>query len=190
MSDYLDEIWGERSECEECGKMFIPLKDTQDCCSLRCANLASGALERVSIGFCCEVCGRKRAYRDLSCTYEHDYVCKNGCDSPDTGEMDGSEEWSKTHEKVLYKDNVAYRPDGSAVIKEAPVCRFVGLRKAEQTQVLKDVPLYEAPYARESIQFYKVKGAPADSARGFELNRELRRVGQGYTLDRGALLLD
>jgi hypothetical protein len=90
----------------------------------------------------------------------------------------------------LYKDNVAYRPDGSAVIKEVPVCRFVGLHKAEQSQVLKDVPLYEAPYARESIQFYKVKGASADSARGFELNRELRRVGQGYTLDRGALLLD
>lgn len=90
----------------------------------------------------------------------------------------------------LYKDNVAYRPDGGAVIREVPVCRFVGLKTAEQTQVLKDVPLYEAPYARESIQFYKIKRVSAESAQGFELNRELRRVGQGYTLDRRALLLD
>ena len=90
----------------------------------------------------------------------------------------------------LYKDNIAYNDDGSAVIKEVPVCRFTGLKKAEEVQVLKDVPLYEAPYARESIQFYLTKSVNFDTRPGFELNRELRRVGAGYELDRKKLRLD
>ncbi len=90
----------------------------------------------------------------------------------------------------LYKDNLAYNADDSAIIKEVPVCRFTGLRKAEEAQVLKDVPLYEAPYARESIQFYRVKPVNFQTKKGFELNRELRRIGVGYELDRSALLLD
>lgn len=80
----------------------------------------------------------------------------------------------------LYKDNIAYKDDGSAVIKEVPVCRFTGLKKAEEVAVLKDIPLYEAPYARESIQFYLTKPVNFDTKPGFELNRELRRVGAGY----------
>jgi len=90
----------------------------------------------------------------------------------------------------LYKDNIAYNADGSATIKEVPVCRFTGLRKAEEAQVLKDVSLYEAPYARESIQFYRVKPVNFQTKKGFELNRELRRIGAGYELNRAALLLD
>jgi hypothetical protein len=90
----------------------------------------------------------------------------------------------------LYQDNVAYGADDSAVIKEVPVCRFTGLHKAEEAKVLKDVPLYEAPYARESIQFYRVESVRFDTAKGFELNRELRRIGGGFMPDRGRLLLD
>ena len=90
----------------------------------------------------------------------------------------------------LYKDNIAYDADGSAVIKEVPVCRFAGLKKAEEAEVLTDVPLYEAPYARESIQFYRVKPVNFQSKKGFELNRELRRIGAGYQLDRAVLFLD
>lgn len=90
----------------------------------------------------------------------------------------------------LYQDNISYREDGSAIIKEAPVCRFSGLKKAEAAWVLQDVPLFEAPYARESIQFYRTKPVDFRSKAGFELNRELRRIGADYEPDRGLLLLD
>jgi hypothetical protein len=90
----------------------------------------------------------------------------------------------------LYKDNIAYDADGSAAIKQVPVCRFVGLKKAEEAKVLNDVPLYEAPYARESIQFYRVKPVNFQTKKGFELNRELRRIGAGYQLDRATLFFD
>ena len=90
----------------------------------------------------------------------------------------------------LYGDNIAYGPDGGATIKEVPVCRFTGLRNAAEARVLRDVPLYEAPFARESIQFYAIKRVNFETKRGFELNRELRRIGSGYELDRAALFLN
>jgi hypothetical protein len=89
----------------------------------------------------------------------------------------------------LYGDNITMGPVGEATLKEVPVCRFEGLKKAEEAEVLKDVPLYEAPYARESIQFYLPKTVRFQTKPGFELNRELRRVGAGYELDRAALQL-
>jgi hypothetical protein len=88
----------------------------------------------------------------------------------------------------LYGDNVAIGAVGATRIKEVPVCRFVGLRKASERAVLHDLPLYEAKFAPEPIQFFKAKVAP-DSAPGFELNRELRKIGAGHTLDRARLLL-
>ena len=90
----------------------------------------------------------------------------------------------------LYGDNIAYGPDGSATIKEVPVCRFTSLHNAAEARVLSDVPLYEAPFARESIQFYTIRRVSFDSKAGFTLNRELRRIGAGYEPDRKALLLD
>ena len=80
-------------------------------------------------------------------------------------------------------------PVGKVTIREVPVCRFVG-RKAEEAQVLSSVPLYEARFEPEAIQFYTVKRVPFDSDKGMELNRELRKVGAGHTLDRAKLLLD
>ena len=73
-------------------------------------------------------------------------------------------------------------------LKEVPVCRFVG-KKAEEAEVLRDVPLYEASFAPEQMQFYHTKPFAFDSERGFELNRELRKVGHGHTLDRAKLSL-
>ena len=87
----------------------------------------------------------------------------------------------------LYGNNAELGPVGGVRIKEVPVCRFVG-KKASERAVLRDLPLYEAKYTPEPIQFYKAKVAP-DSAAGFELNRELRKVGAGHTLDRARLLL-
>jgi len=89
----------------------------------------------------------------------------------------------------LYKDNISYNADGTATIKRVPVCRFIGLKKAKEWKVLDNVPLYEAPFAHESIQFYSVLPVDFQTKEGFELNRELRRIGVGHTPDRTALLL-
>jgi hypothetical protein len=90
----------------------------------------------------------------------------------------------------LYKGNAEYKKGDRAFLKEVPVCRFVGLRKAVDAGVLNDVPLYEAPSARESIQFYLTIPVRFDSDQGIGLDRELRRIGAGYDLDRYKLLLD
>lgn len=90
----------------------------------------------------------------------------------------------------LYRDNVRYEDDGSAVIKKAPICRFTGLKKASEMAVLEDVPLYEAPFESSPIQFYQLRPTAFDTRPGFKFNRELRRVGVGYETDREALFLD
>ncbi len=87
----------------------------------------------------------------------------------------------------LYGDNVELGAVGKTRIKEVPVCRFVGKRASERA-VLHDVPLYEAKFAPEQIQFFHTK-VGFDTAPGFELNRELRKIGAGHTLDRSRLLL-
>ena len=89
----------------------------------------------------------------------------------------------------LYGDNIALADVGHATLKEVPICRYVGTRKAEESGTLRNLPLYEAQYAPESIQFYRIKPVAFDSTPGYELNRELRKVGAGHTLDRGKLLL-
>jgi hypothetical protein len=89
----------------------------------------------------------------------------------------------------LYGDNVQMGEIGQARIKEIPLCRFIGARKAEEARTVSDLKLYEQPWSRESIQFYRIKNTAPDSARGFELNRELRKVGAGHVTDRGKLLL-
>jgi len=89
----------------------------------------------------------------------------------------------------LYGANAELGPVGKVTMRQVPVCRFVG-RKAEEAQTLSNLPLYEAPYEPEALQFYTVKRVPFDSDKGMELNRELRKVGVGHTLDRAKLLLD
>lgn len=88
----------------------------------------------------------------------------------------------------LYGNNIDIGEVGHASIEQVPVCRYAG-RKAEEAEVLTSVPLYEAKYAPEHIQFYQIKPVAFDSAAGFELNRELRKVGAGHALDRAKLQL-
>jgi hypothetical protein len=99
--------------------------------------------------------------------------------------------WVSNHREPFYRwlygDNVALGAVGATRIKSVPVCRFIG-KKATERATLRDVPLYEATYPPEPIQFFRTK-VPFDSAPGFELNRELRKVGAGHTLDRARLLL-
>ena len=88
----------------------------------------------------------------------------------------------------LYGDNIAMAEVGKARLKIVPVCRFL-LRKAQETETLTDVGLYEAEVAPEPMQFYRTKPVAFDSNAGYEFNRELRKVGAGHILDRAKLLL-
>jgi len=88
----------------------------------------------------------------------------------------------------LYGDNINLADVGHASLKQVPVCRYAG-KKATEAQTLTNLPLYEAKYVPEHIQFYRIKSAAFDSPPGYELNRELRKVGTGHALDRGRLLL-
>jgi hypothetical protein len=88
----------------------------------------------------------------------------------------------------LYGDNIAMGEVGQASLKQVPVCRYA-FKKAEEVETLTNVPLYEAKYAPEPIQFYRIKPVAFDSTPGYELNRELRKVGAGHVTDRRKLLL-
>ncbi len=90
----------------------------------------------------------------------------------------------------LYGDNISYNEDGSAVLKAVPVCRFVGLKKAEEMATLENVRLYEAPFEPGPIQFYQLHPTSFESKAGMEFNRELRRVGVGYDADAKTLFLE
>jgi hypothetical protein len=90
--------------------------------------------------------------------------------------------------KWLYGGNIEMGPVGGAKLRDVPVCRFNG-KKAEESRVLRDVPLHEADYVPEAIQFYKLKPTSFESGPGFHFNRELRKVGAGHTIDRGMLFL-
>jgi hypothetical protein len=88
----------------------------------------------------------------------------------------------------LYGDNISMGDVGHARLKQVPICRFM-LKKAVDTQTLTDLPLYEAAYAPEPMQFYRIKPVAFDSTPGYELNRELRKIGAGHVTDRSKLLL-
>ena len=89
----------------------------------------------------------------------------------------------------LYGDNINMGDVGHATLKQVPICRYVGIRKAVEAATLTNLPLYEAKYEPEVIQFYRTKPVAFASPPGFELNRELRKVGAGHVLDRSKLLL-
>ena len=89
----------------------------------------------------------------------------------------------------LYGDEIIYGPPGEVVVKKAYECTFVQ-RKAVQGKKHENVKLYEAPYEPEYLQFYTINGVRATTAKGYDFNREMRRVGYGYEVDRKALLLE
>ncbi len=89
----------------------------------------------------------------------------------------------------LYGDAMVYGPLNEVVIKEACDGRFVG-RKAREGKRYQGLKLYEAPYEPETVQMYTIKGVDPFSRAGMEFNRELRRVGHGYTTDRKLLGLN
>ncbi|MDJ0847154.1 MAG: hypothetical protein QNK04_02110 [Myxococcota bacterium] len=89
----------------------------------------------------------------------------------------------------LYGDEMNYGPIGQVTFDDVCEGKFVK-RKAVEGKHHKGLTLYEAPYQPETLQFYKIKGVDRLSHPGMDFNRELRRVGQGYQIDRKKLFLD
>jgi hypothetical protein len=89
----------------------------------------------------------------------------------------------------LYGDEMVYGPLNEVIITQPCDGTFVG-RKAREGKTYRDLKIYEAPYEPETVQMYAIKGVDAFSEAGMDFNRELRRVGYGYTIDRKVLRLD
>jgi len=89
----------------------------------------------------------------------------------------------------LYGDEMNYGPIGKVTFDEVCEGKFLR-RKAVEGEKHRGLTLYEAPYQPETLQFYKIKGVDRLSEPGMEFNRELRRVGYGYEVDRAKLFLD
>jgi hypothetical protein len=101
--------------------------------------------------------------------------------------------WSQNNRKdfydYLYGDEIHFGPIGGVAFKEAYGYKFLK-RKALQGTKHVNVGLYEAPYEPEYLQFYVIDGVDKLSRKGMDFNRELRRVGYGYKVDRTLLGLD
>jgi len=88
----------------------------------------------------------------------------------------------------LYGDDMVFGPIGGVTFKT--VCDYKFLkRKALEGKQYEGISLYEASCEPECLQFYTIKGVSKLSREGMDFNRELRRVGTGYTIDRKKLFL-
>lgn len=101
--------------------------------------------------------------------------------------------WAQNNRKDfydwLYSDEIVYGEPGEVIVKQPYECEFVG-RKARLGPRHRNVKLYEAPYEPEYLQFYTINGVKATTSAGYDFNRELRRVGYGYEIDRKVLRLE
>jgi hypothetical protein len=88
----------------------------------------------------------------------------------------------------LYGDEMKYGPVGQVTFDEVCEGKFVG-KKAVVGRTYRNIKLYEPPYEPETLQFYTIRGVDSYSRAGMDFNRELRRAGHGYTVDRSKLLL-
>jgi hypothetical protein len=101
--------------------------------------------------------------------------------------------WAQNNRKDyydwLYGDEMNYGPIGQVTFDSVCEGKFVK-RKELEGKTWHNLRLYEAPYQPETVQFYKIKGVDALSHAGMDFNRELRRVGAGYEIDRAKLFLE
>lgn len=86
----------------------------------------------------------------------------------------------KSFYKWLYKNGYHYDREGEVVFEKAATSKFAG-KRAVKGKTYTDIPLYEADYLPETIQFYRPTNIP--------FIRELRRVSSTYDLNRKALKL-
>ena len=101
--------------------------------------------------------------------------------------------WAQNNRKDfyawMYGDEMNYGPIGQVTFDDVCEGKFVG-RKTREGKHWQGLTLYEAPYQPETLQFYKIKGVERLSDPGMDFNRELRRVGHGYEVDRAVLRLE
>ena len=89
----------------------------------------------------------------------------------------------------LYGDEMNYGPIGEVTFDEVCEPRFEK-RKTKEGRKWQNLTLYEAPYQPETLQLYTINGVESKSNEGMDFNRELRRVGHGYEVDRKLLRLE
>ncbi len=101
--------------------------------------------------------------------------------------------WAQNNRKDfyawLYGSEMNYGPIGQVSFDRACEGSFAG-KQAREGKTHNGLTLYEAPYVPDAIQFYKIKGVGTTSGEGYDFNRELRRVGYGYSVNRRTLRLD
>jgi len=101
--------------------------------------------------------------------------------------------WAQNNRKDfyawMYGDDINFGPVGRVTFKEISDYKFCK-RKALQGRTYKGIRLHEAPYLTEYLQFYTINGINKLSREGMDFNRELRRVGHGYAIDRKKLFLE
>jgi hypothetical protein len=101
--------------------------------------------------------------------------------------------WAQNNRKDfyawMYANEMNYGPIGQVTFDDVCEARFVK-RKTKEGKHWKGLTLYEAPYQPETLQFYKIKNVNGLSHAGMDFNRELRRVGYGYQVDRKKLFLE
>jgi hypothetical protein len=101
--------------------------------------------------------------------------------------------WAQNNRKSfyewLYGDEMHYAPIGQVTFDQVCEGKFLG-KRAREGKTYQGLTLYEAPNVPDAIQYYKIKGVSTTSTQGYNFNRELRRVGYGYTVNRKTLLLD
>ncbi|OQY44614.1 MAG: hypothetical protein B6240_10225 [Desulfobacteraceae bacterium 4572_87] len=87
----------------------------------------------------------------------------------------------KSFYKWLYVNGYRYDADGGLVFDQAPTSRFVR-KNAYKGETYENIPLYEAEYTPETLQFYNRMPIP--------FVRELRRISSTYDHNRKVLKLD
>ena len=87
----------------------------------------------------------------------------------------------KSFYKWLYVNGYRYDNDGQLIFDQAPTSRYVR-KNAYKGETYENIPLYEAEYTPETIQFYNRMPIP--------FVRELRRISSTYDHNRKVLKLD
>jgi hypothetical protein len=110
-----------------------------------------------------------------------------------TDERVAKEIWAQNNRedfyRWLYGADMNFGSIGAVTLKDVCIGKFVN-GKAREGRRYQNLRLYEAPYEPETIQFYRIKGLTPVSSDAMAFNRELRRVGHGYTVDRRKLRLE
>jgi len=89
----------------------------------------------------------------------------------------------------LYAGEAKIDEAGKAWFPKALSGTFAG-RKAHEGNAHENVPLWEAEYEPDRIQFFKIRPISFESPQGFELIRELGKIATGYNHDSRKLMLE